>query len=376
MPKNSSASLRAKVREYAAQHGTSYVAAHAKLTTPADVTSAADVEETADQDLYRIADRDNRGWLYHPDIGLWNCFDPTGSMPRPLPDAQLAELAVHPGWPTLDVEQVAAVVELLPLGRRWVSTAEQLAERLNSENVTTERIELIIERIATEKSERYGHPVPKFDLDRQSITPRPLEEIERHFGPSRPVKPMTQADDEDLREAFDLAGRKLITSVVSALEQVWHEARERFGSWRTDPSGTGNYAQRTLTAGRPGSWEAECVMPLVWFGNELNLHPYKRSLPVETMRATGPSPRRVHVQARDQIAAVLRRWTNSPDRYTEVPETLAGFISSYADDKHGAEGWRRIADQWLQPGGMAQENFTHCYRLLYSTSEHFDVDLI
>ena len=36
--------------------------------------------------------------------------------------------------------------------------------------------------------------------------------------------------------------------------------------------------------------------------------------------------------ARAQIAAVLRHWTDSLTRYTDVPETFAEIISQYAND--------------------------------------------
>ena len=60
-----------------------------------------------------------------------------------------------------------------------------------------------------------------------------------------------------------------------------------------------------------------------------------------------------------------------PDRYTEVAETLASIVSSHAD-QHGADGWRAIADQWLQPQALSRADFATCYRLLYSRSEHYD----
>lgn len=183
-----------------------------------------------------------------------------------------------------------------------------------------------------------GYDPAASTIEGRLLADRPLADIERDFGPWRPVEPPTAQDVEELRAAFALAGRKLITSVASALEQIHHEARERFGPWDRDPSATAAYAQRTLTAGRPGSWEAESLMPIVWFGNELNLWPHKNSLPVEEMRRTGPNPKRVHREARDQIAVVLRRWVASEDRYTEVAETLAALVSEFADEQYGAEG--------------------------------------
>lgn len=327
---------------------------------------------------YRLADNDNRGWLTCGD-GIYKGFDPSSSMPRPLTDDQLAALAEQPGHPTLTVEQMATIVEHLPLRvpqpeNDPTAGLRALADRLDIPGLTEERMFLIVERINTEKIEQYGHPSPRFHLERRLLDARPLAEIERHFGPVRPVLPMTETDADELKTAFDLAGRKLITSVASAVEQVYHEARERFGPWHRDAGGTADYAQRTLTAGRPGSWEAEVIMQVVYFGNELNLHPHKASLSVEKMRETGPNPKRVHIEARDQIAEVLRRWTNSPDRYTEVAETLGATIARYADETYGADGWKKIADQWLQPGGLAKENFHHCYHVLYSTSAHFNAD--
>lgn len=327
---------------------------------------------------YRIADAQNRGWLGRD--GIYEGFDPTGTMPRPLPDEKLAALAEQPGEPTLTVEQMAKVVERLPLrtppGQNSTTGVRALAASLDIPGLTEKRLATIIDRINTEKTERYGHLTQRFQIDRRLLDPRPFEEIEQHFGPVRPVEPPTDADRDKLHAAFELAGRQLITSAASALEQVYHEARERFGPWDRDAHATAAYARRTLTAGRPGSWEAELIMNVVYFGNELNLWPRKGNPTVEQMRETGPNPKRVNIEARDQIAAVLRRWTGSDDSYTEVAETIKAMISFYADDKYGPEGWAKIADQWLQPGGLASENFHHSYHVLYSSSEHFNADYL
>lgn len=141
-------------------------------------------------------------------------------------------------------------------------------------------------------------------------------------------------------------------------------------------NGTAAYAKRTLTAGRPGSWEADAIMEVVYFGNELNLHPRTRGAGADEMRQTGPNPKRVHLDARDRVAEVLRTCVTSKDRYTEVPETLAGLVAEYADERHGADGWRAIADQWIQPSSLDKENFVGTYRLLYSVSAHFDPNAI
>jgi hypothetical protein len=87
-------------------------------------------------------------------------------------------------------------------------------------------------------------------------------------------------------------------------------------------------------------------------------------------------PSRVDPVARDALTAILITWVTDPGRYTEVAETLTGIVSGYADRVHGPCGWKRIADQWAQPGGLAKEVFRETYRWLYSRSEHFDPSLL
>lgn len=377
MPKGSSSRLRATARTYAAENGIGYRQAHAAVTMPASATPAdTNAEAAKDQYEYRIVDTRNQGWL-HAENGIYHGFDNDDAMPRPLTDQQLAELAVQPGHPTLDIDQVAAIVEQLPRRLRVGSMPDDLAERLAIDEVPVDRVRLIIGRIETEKAIRYEHECLKFDIGRQRtlLESRPLAEIERHFGPCRPVLAVTQADEDELQAAFGLAGRKLITSLASAIELVHHEAFGRYPEGSL-PWNAVHYARRTLIAGRPGSWESMALLDIVHFGNELNLYPRKDELPPDARRQTGPNPKRVHVDARDQMAAVLRRWTGDPDRYTEVAETLAWEVSHYADQAHGADGWAKIADQWLQPASMAKAAFRNCYRLLYSQSEHFDTGAI
>ena len=115
----------------------------------------------------------------------------------------------------------------------------------------------------------------------------------------------------------------------------------------------------------------------MFFGNELNLAKPKKGaeLDVEGRRRAGPS-NRVDIAARDTLAAVFRRWVTDPLRDTEVAETRAAVVSEHCDATAGADGWTAVADQWLQPGGLARDDFSICYRLLYSLSQHFDTDLI
>lgn len=206
-----------------------------------------------------------------------------------------------------------------------------------------------------------------------------LPNLEALRGPVRPVLPITDDDRDDLHALFGQAGRKTITTLAAALEDVFHRLREQHcgGNWSKDTRGGWDYAKRTMMAGRAGSWEADLLISVVLFGNELNLAKPTRTLhrgDVDGLRAAGPV-RRADKVARDAMAAIIWRWVTDPARFTELAETLAFVVSKYADDHHGADGWRQVADQWLQPGALDRENFSACYRLLYSQSEHYDGSL-
>ncbi|MFF2088634.1 hypothetical protein ACFVVM_33025 [Nocardia sp. NPDC058176] len=199
-----------------------------------------------------------------------------------------------------------------------------------------------------------------------------LAEITAAHGPVRPVVVRPTDDSDALRAAFDGAGRKTITSIASAVEVVHFEARNRFGPWDSDVSATAAYAERTLIAGRPGSWESARLSDLWLFGSELNLWRRDNRASLAEMRASGPNPKRVDVVARDRIAEVLRRWTGDPECYVEVAENLSGIVSGYADDRYGDQGWKHIADQWLQPDArLPSAAAESLYRLLYSKSAYF-----
>lgn len=198
-------------------------------------------------------------------------------------------------------------------------------------------------------------------------------------GPIRPVLPITDADEQRIRELFGEAGRKTVATLAAALESVFHQLRESAGrlGHANDPYG---FAMRTMKAGREGSWESEALVSVMLFGNELNLTPAsgKRGRgyrDAASLRAAGPS-KRVDRAVHHELTVMLTRWVTGPDRYTEVAETLAGVVSSYADDTAGPAGWAAIADQWLQPGGLARDSFVNCYVLLYDRSQYRDSSLI
>lgn len=224
------------------------------------------------------------------------------------------------------------------------------------------------------------HPVgvdggpPMYSADygfQRNLPDRTWGDLVATRSPLRPVEPITDADEAELRELFAQAGRKTITTIAAALEAVfWRlDAEHRAGG----PDRDGYwYARRTLMAGREGSWESEMLPGLIVFGNDLNLAKATKTLRgLAERRAAGPV-RRVHKPARDAIAAMLHRWVTDPDRYTEVAATLASVVSSWCDDTAGRRGWEAVADQWLMPGGMAHQTFSECYRLLYSVSAHYD----
>ncbi|GLY08229.1 hypothetical protein [Actinoplanes sp. NBRC 101535] len=196
-------------------------------------------------------------------------------------------------------------------------------------------------------------------------------------GPLRPVLAPTDAEVDAIEKAIDLAGRKAVLTIAAALEAIVHEARQQLIDQGTSVPASYEPSMRTVLAGREGSWESEYLKHLVFIGNSHNLAGPRggdRS-DVDAMRAAGPD-NRVHRAARDQLADIFRAWTSSPDRYVEVAETLAGIVSAHADQRYGADGWKKIADQWLQPDARVPDNdLGACYRLLYSQSGHYDPDV-
>ena len=204
----------------------------------------------------------------------------------------------------------------------------------------------------------------------RDLADRTWDELVGTRAPLRPVEPITDEDVAELRHLFRQAGRKTITTLAAALETAFHEIREMRRTVRDDDSYA--WTKRTLMAGREGSWESELLMEVVLFGNELNLaKPGKgqHAYDVAARRKAGPS-KRVDATVRDAMADMFLRWVTDPGRYTELAETLAFVVSSYCDDKAGADGWRTVADQWLMPGSLARDSFSICYRLFYSLSEH------
>jgi hypothetical protein len=218
---------------------------------------------------------------------------------------------------------------------------------------------------------------PSYSGQQAGLQPMTLPQLAAGRGGWRPVVPATDEEEAAIEGALRGAGRKAVASVCAALEVLFDEVRQAHGGL-TRAHDSYEAATRTLVAGRPGSWESAVLIELVLAGNGFNLvRPKGRGYhDVDRMRANGPVPR-VDKPARDALAVVFRAWACSPDRYVEVAETLASIVSRHADREHGADGWKRCADQWLQPdAAIRSEDFSPCYRLLYSQSEHFNSSVI
>jgi hypothetical protein len=229
-------------------------------------------------------------------------------------------------------------------------------------------------------------PEPQYEASyglKRGLTQLAWPELVRTRGPLRPVEPITDADSAQLHELFAAAGRRTVTTLASALHQTFaHFVRNRpnphSGSIHEQVQNgeqAFDFARQSLLAGREGSWESEVLMNIMWFGRELNEAQGERPGPAPDHAEPAPS-KRVNTAVRNQLTEILLRWVTAPDRYTEVAATLAFQVASYCDNSAGADGWRAVADQWLQPGGLASEDFRNCYNLLYSTSRHFDPELL
>ena len=205
----------------------------------------------------------------------------------------------------------------------------------------------------------------------RDLAARSFEQLQVDRGPLRPVEGMTEEDRQALTAALTSAGRKAVTTLASAVEQLHYELREQHGGLKTP--GSYDRAAAALTAGRGGSWESDLLRSwIVPFGNGLNLAEPTKEQPsrdITTLRAAGPS-KRVDTSARTEILDVLRRWVTDPTRYTEVAANLAAVVSAHADQ---VGGWTAVADQWLQPTSFAHDDFVACYRLFYSLSANYDV---
>ncbi|MGF0320747.1 hypothetical protein [Nocardia fluminea] len=181
-------------------------------------------------------------------------------------------------------------------------------------------------------------------------------------GPTlvRPAAPeYLPSESDSLRAAFDAIGRRAVGTLACAVDEVYHEACHCHRPWDFA------YAERTLTgADDPSVWDPRALMWLRYTGAWLNRRPHPSDPPRPN---AGPKPSRVDVDAREQFATVLRAWT-APERGVPVAESLARIVSSYADETHGPDSWRRIADQWMPLVSTRPSWGPNCHRVLMARS--------
>lgn len=136
------------------------------------------------------------------------------------------------------------------------------------------------------------------------LTPATYRTLDDARGPLRPVVPAPAADLDVLVEALTGAGPLAVGSLARAL----HEAAEA--------------TRQDLTAGRPGSWEADTLRTLTHLGRDLRRD-----------RDHGPTAA--------VVCAILVRWVSDPAGFVEVAETLAGVLGRVVDRRGG---WGKVAE--------------------------------
>lgn len=140
------------------------------------------------------------------------------------------------------------------------------------------------------------------------------EQIETERGPLRPVVPMGDDERAQLVHALVQAGVKATASLLVALHRTVVKLLETNGS------------AAAVTAGRPGSWEAELLRHhVVWEG--------------ESIKSA-----RLDETAVDVAQGLLERWTTGP---TQV-ELAEGLLYVLIEASEQAGGWNKIADQWVR----------------------------
>jgi hypothetical protein len=148
---------------------------------------------------------------------------------------------------------------------------------------------------------------------RQDLGPLTFEQLEAERGPLRPVDIADPADTQAFVAAVAGAGKKGMASFLVALHRTALELMEQNGSLAA------------LTAGRPGSWEADLLRgSVVWVGE-------------------GIKDSRVDADAVTTMKDLLLKWTTGPVQ-VELAEGLGYDLAKAAEQ---AGGWNAITDRWL-----------------------------
>ncbi|MFF7198339.1 hypothetical protein ACFZAM_32105 [Streptomyces sp. NPDC008079] len=154
------------------------------------------------------------------------------------------------------------------------------------------------------------------------------DQLDDERGPLRPVVNADPEDSAQFNAALTHAGKKAMATFLVALHHTGEELARLHGS------------VRALTAGRPGSWEANLLRShIVWLGEDI-------------------APSRVDDAALLTVKTLLKEWTQGPTQ-VELAEGLPFSLWQVAEK---AGGWDLITDQWLR-GNTAIERWTASYRI-------------
>lgn len=149
-----------------------------------------------------------------------------------------------------------------------------------------------------------------------SLDPMKYPALLAERGPLRPVVAGQRSDFDRMTEALVAAGRQAAASLCLAVYEVIGD------------SVAGRRPQYEIIAGRAGSWEAGDLYDRIGWAIAPDL-----------------KPSRGRPESVAEIAAVLRRWTQSDDSFVEVAGNLP---TAFARAAERLGGWNHSTDQWLR----------------------------
>lgn len=178
----------------------------------------------------------------------------------------------------------------------------------------------------------------------RGLQPATFDEITERRGPTRPVLPATEKDQQTLQAALQLCGRSAVTTMAAALAETAHRLADR-------PA-----PRSVLIAGREGSWESDALLRVTSWGATLGQD-------------------RVRAETQPLLVAMFASWVTNPARYTEVAETIAVQLGAVVDGQSPAgpaAAWALVADDALHPGGGDAAAAEPLYLYLMSHAAAFD----
>lgn len=188
-----------------------------------------------------------------------------------------------------------------------------------------------------------------------SDDPVPIERVMSRWAPLRSIGPAPQLDLMAAEDSLQIAGKHAVASVAAATATIVAELTTTFRIRQLDdPARRARYA---IVAGEPVPERAALLLDAVAIGESV----------AEVSSAVCP-------YTRDVIADIALDWIRGSGPFVEISHALALVVGTVAD-AHGSDGWRRLADDWLQPTGPQDRDALACYHLLYSESRYYDPDL-